>query len=54
MHTGILHTGHAVVAYLLPWFQGVSLDLNKKLSATLVLAFLLGLSYSKEKKPTHQ
>lgn len=52
---GVLHPGRAVAVYLLPWFQGVSLDLKKKLpSATLVLAFLWGLSYPKEKKPTHQ
>lgn len=55
MHTGVLPPGRAVAVYLLPWFEGVSLDLKKKLSsATLVLAFLWGLSYSKEKKPTHQ
>jgi len=42
VRTGFLGSGHAVAAYLLPWFQGVSLDLKKKLSATLVLAFLSG------------
>lgn len=51
---GILHIEHEMVAYLLPHFQGISLDLKKKLSAALVLAFLLGLSHSKEKEPTHQ
>lgn len=38
---GILHIGHEVVAYLLSHFPGISLDLKKKLFATLARAFLL-------------
>lgn len=51
---GILHIEHEMVAYLLAYFQGISLDLKKKLSATLTPAFLLRLCYSKEKKRTNK
>lgn len=51
---GILHIEHEMVANLLPHFQGISLDLKKKLSATLIPAFLLRLCCSKEKKHTNK
>lgn len=37
-----------------PIFKGFSLDLKKKLSATLIPAFLLRLCCSKEKKHTNK
>lgn len=50
MHAGTLC---AMVVYLLPWFQGVSLDLKKKLSICNPGAGLSFGCLQKKRKSTH-